>query len=86
MQDTSLAAPSKPGIGLGHINVGEDFLLYMGIFNPSFCTFPLSPFTLDLLCSRFQNPLYTWPFRHSGHRTSYILIVYAPTLAHLTTI
>ena len=31
-------------------------------------------------------PSYAWPFHHFGHRTSYMLVVYAPILAHLTTI
>ena len=45
-----------------HLYVGKVFLLYMGIFNLSFCTFPISPFTLDHLLFIPESPLILGPF------------------------
>ena len=73
MQDMSRAASSKSGICLDHIDVGKDFLLHMGTFDLSFCAFPLSPFTLDLLLSILESPLILGPFTVSPFRTPRLL-------------
>jgi len=76
----SLASRAQPDL------CWEGSLLYIGLIKLSYRTFPLSPFTLDLLLS-FQNSLFYYGhFTNFGHRTSYTLVVYALIVAHLTTI
>ena len=59
----------------------EGLLMHIGLINPSFRTFPLSPFALDLPPSIPEFLLSPWPFYYFGHHTvhtSFALLVYAP--------